>query len=403
MTNSHSNLPEGWEVLPLSQLGSFSKGKGITKADLRDKGVPCIRYGEIYTVHHHLVKKFYSFVNHDVAGRSRKINFNDLLFAGSGETSEEIGKTVGYRLDEEAFAGGDIVILSLPKKYRSDYIAYYLNSIGRFQLNRLGAGNSVVHIYAGDLKKVIVPLPPKNIQDQIVAILEQWDKAIEKTEALIAAKERRFEWFCSSLIAGIPSVDGGSVSLSDIYEFKKGSGLSKADISEKGKNKCILYGQLYTSYGEVISQVNSCTDIQNGVASVGGDILIPASTTTSAVDLANAAALLEDNVLLSGDINILRPKSKQVCSEFMAYYLTHCKKHDLARLAQGITIIHLYGKDIKSVRVSLPDIAAQRKVAKLLNAARREIDLLKKLGGKYREQKRGLMQKLLTGKRGVKP
>ena len=56
---SNENLSNGWNVLPLSQLGSFSKGKGITKADLQNDGLPCIRYGEIYTHHHHSVKRFH--------------------------------------------------------------------------------------------------------------------------------------------------------------------------------------------------------------------------------------------------------------------------------------------------------------------------------------------------------
>ena len=89
-------------------------------------------------------------------------------------------------------------------------------------------------------------------------------------------------------------------------------------------------------------------------------------------------------------------------SQFMAYYLTHYKKHDLARVAQGITIIHLYDRDIKHIRVTLPSVDKQRKIAETLNTAKLEIDTLKALADQYRTQKRGLMQKLLTGKWKVK-
>lgn len=176
---SNQNLPDGWKALPLSQLGSFSKGKGITKADLQHEGLPCIRYGEIYTLHHHSVKRFYSFINTNVARNSRKLKFNDLLFAGSGETLEEIGKAVGYRLKQEAFAGGDIVILSLKDQYRADYIAYYLNSYGRKQINKLGAGQSVVHIYARDLENFFFDVLQKQFNTELEST--QMDEIIQKT------------------------------------------------------------------------------------------------------------------------------------------------------------------------------------------------------------------------------
>ena len=214
---------------------------------------------------------------------------------------------------------------------------------------------------------------------------------------MIEAKERQFRWICNSLIRKALPVYGKNTPLSDIYEFKRGSGLSKDDIVIGGHNKCILYGQLYTTYGEVIDEVIGLTNKKCGTISKYGDILIPASTTTSAIDLANATALLEDDILLSGDINILRPKSNQADSEFMAYYLTHYKKHDLARLAQGVTIMHLYGKDIKSISVCLPNISAQQDIANALNIAKQEINLLKELVDQYRTQKRGLMQRLLIG------
>lgn len=308
------------------------------------------------------------------------------------------GKTRGQVaiLNVEAAINQNCVAIVLNEEIDRDYVWHQLRY--RYHKIRNSSNSSGQQNLNGEIiKGIILPFPDYEQQRRIGEILNQWDTAIEKTEVLIDAKERQFGWFCSSLIEQILPTGNPKVLLSDIYEFKKGAGLSKADIKEDGHNKCVLYGQLYTTYGEVIEKVVSRTDKDNGIRSKHGDILIPASTTTSAIDLANVTALLEDNVLLSGDINILRPKSKCVSSEFMAYYLTHYKKHELARLAQGITIIHLYGKDIKSVSVCIPDINMQNKVVGLLNTAHYEISLLKKLLEQYRMQKRGLMQKLLNG------
>lgn len=130
--------------------------------------------------------------------------------------------------------------------------------------------------------------------------------------------------------------------LEDIFQFKKGAGLSKEAVTSDGVKPCILYGELYTRYPEVIREVVGHTNANDGVPSKSGDILVPASTTTTGIDLANATAILESDVLLSGDINILRPKDPKQSAPFFAYLLTHLLKQKIASRAQGITIVHLY-------------------------------------------------------------
>lgn len=93
-SSNHNGVPSDWEILPLSSLGNFSKGKGILKEQVIESGLPCIRYGEIYTTHDFILKEFKSFISEDVATESKEIKNGDILFAGSGETIEEIGKAV---------------------------------------------------------------------------------------------------------------------------------------------------------------------------------------------------------------------------------------------------------------------------------------------------------------------
>ena len=190
--------------------------------------------------------------------------------------------------------------------------------------------------------------------------------------------------------------------LKKLFDFKRGKGLSKSAIKKDGQKKCILYGELFTCYPEVISNVLSRTNEGDSILSVKGDILIPSSTTTSGVDLANATALLESGVLLGGDINILRPKEK-LSSRFFAYLLTHIEKYQIASFAQGITIIHIYGADLKKVEVKVPlSISEQQKIAAVLSSADQEIDSLQQKIEALKQEKKALMQQLLTGKRRVK-
>ena len=124
----NSSIPSDWEILPLSSLGSFSKGKGILKEQVIESGLPCIRYGEIYTTHNFILKKFKSFISEEVAAESKEIKNGDILFAGSGETLEEIGKAVAYVGNEKAYAGGDVIILSTNGNVNAECLSYILET-----------------------------------------------------------------------------------------------------------------------------------------------------------------------------------------------------------------------------------------------------------------------------------
>ena len=179
-----------WDKSKLVEVGRFSKGHGITKEELTAEGTPCIRYGELYTRHNFRIRNFYSFVSRKNAGKYKLIENNDLLFAGSGETREEIGKCASFNHNIEARAGGDVIICSIdPRKLRADFASYYLNTGGRRQLNKLGQGNSIVHIYGRFLKNVEVPVPPLHEQEAITSLLKAGETEINKTKE-IAEKYR---------------------------------------------------------------------------------------------------------------------------------------------------------------------------------------------------------------------
>ena len=90
------DIPNGWEVKKLGEIGNFLKGKGIKKDELCDNGLPCVIYGQIYTSYDFYTDKFTSFIPINLKPYTTEIYQNDILFAGSGETKEEIGKSIAY-------------------------------------------------------------------------------------------------------------------------------------------------------------------------------------------------------------------------------------------------------------------------------------------------------------------
>ncbi len=163
-----------------------------------------------------------------------------------------------------------------------------------------------------------------------------------------------------------------------------------------------MYGELFTTYKEIIKEVKSKTNYLEGIFSKFGDILLPGSTTTTGIDLAKSSTILKDDVLLGGDIIILRP-TIEINSTFLVYYLNEVNKYDIAEKTTGITIHHLYGKDLAEIPISLPPtLNEQCAIAQILNDMDAEIEALQKKKEKYEMIKKGAMELLLTGKVRIK-
>ena len=172
-----------WEVKRLGDVGTFLKGSGVKKDEAESGGLPCIRYGEIYTHHNDYIRIFKSWISPDVAATATRLRQGDLLFAGSGETKEEIGKCVAFVNDYEAFAGGDIVILRVANA-DAMFMGYYCNTAPiNAQKASMGQGDAVVHISAAALSRIEVTAPSAPEQTTIAAVLADMDAELSALEA----------------------------------------------------------------------------------------------------------------------------------------------------------------------------------------------------------------------------
>lgn len=192
-----------WEEKKLGDIGIFSKGSGVKKEESLSGHLPCVRYGEIYTLHNEVIKEFKSYISHNVALTAKKIKQGDILFAGSGETKEEIGKSVSYIFGYEAYAGGDIVILS-PKNINSSFLGYLLN-IPQIQNQKAskGQGDAVVHISANSLSEVVIKIPSDIEEQQTIAqILSDMDNEIESLKSKLSKTKAIKDGMMSELLTG---------------------------------------------------------------------------------------------------------------------------------------------------------------------------------------------------------
>ena len=188
--------------------------------------------------------------------------------------------------------------------------------------------------------------------------------------------------------------------LGDIAILTKGSGISKDQRSATG-TPCILYGELYTTYkSEVIDYVVSKTDIsdKNLVRSCANDIIIPSSG-EMAIDISTARCVLSPDVLLGGDLNIIRLKDGD--GRFFSYQLNGVRKYDIAKIAQGVSVVHLYGESIKGLTVSFPSNKEQQKISTLLSLIDERIATQSKLIEKLESLIKGISNKLFNSKEGM--
>ena len=187
--------------------------------------------------------------------------------------------------------------------------------------------------------------------------------------------------------------------LNDIAILTKGAGISKDQLSESGE-PCILYGELYTKYkSEIIEDVISKTNIPTDklIKSKANDVLIPCSGET-AVDIATARCVSSDNVLLGGDLNIIRLKHHD--GSFMSYQLNGKRKYDIAKVAQGVSVVHLYDEHLKGIVTYNPQIEEQKKIVGLLSLLDERIATQNKIIEKLQSLIKGLIDDIITLKCG---
>lgn len=181
-----------------------------------------------------------------------------------------------------------------------------------------------------------------------------------------------------------------SKKLFQLVEFSKGNILAKADLAETGNYPCILYGQLYTKYNEVIRKIYGKTNRnENNIPkSKKGDVLIPSSGETP-IDISTSSCIQIDNVLLGGDINILRPISCD--GRFLSYLINNNKKTEIAKVAQGHSVVHLYNDNLKQVSINIPSIQEQKRISDTLELLDKKIELQSKKIEDLKLFKKGLL------------
>jgi len=402
-------IPVDWDIKTLNDLGSFMKGKGIKRDDVTEDGLACIRYGELYTRYNNYVYSPASRIPESVALTTQPLKTGDLLFAGSGETAEEIGKCVAYLGEEEAYAGGDIVILR-PMDQNSLFLGHLLNhAVVVEQKARYGQGDAVVHISARNLAMVKLPLPSKpDEQNAIAEALSDLDGLIGALEKLIAKKRAIKLATMQQLLTGKTRLPG----FTDAWTNKSlGScgatyggitGKSKADFGHGSARYVTFLNVLENAVIQpsLFDSVDiSSSESQNRV--LRGDLLFNGTSETPG-DLALGACVdqdYDDLYLNSFCFGFRFHKDTDHDPLFFAYFFRGpTGRQIMSALAQGATRYNMSKRQFMKLECALPEGDEQREIAKVLSDMDAEIATLEQRRDKTQQIKQGMMQQLLTGR-----
>lgn len=400
-------LPDGWDNRTIESVLSRIidyRGKAPPKSSTGVRLITArnIRFGFLDLSH----EEFIDASKYDEWMNRGRPNASDILFT----TEAPMGYACMYPR-EGIYAVGQRAITLQAKSSELDsrYLLHFLLSPqGQYEIYRRSSGSTATGIKSKEFRKILVPLPPLHEQHRIADILSTWDRAIETVEKLIKNTETQMTGLAGELLTGqrrLPGFgdDWTTQKLGQIGRFRKGKGISRDQAEVEGV-PAIRYGEIYTHHDIVVREFY--TFIDKRVASQServfpGELLFAISGETPEEIGKCVTFTYEHEVYAGGDIIVFNPNSQD--SIYLSYVLNspQCVRQKI-RFGQGKSVVHINAKNLADLVVKLPphdeQVAIRTVLEKLQVIAEKANTRLKQL----QNEKRALMQQLLTGKRRVK-
>ena len=193
--------PNGVKYVTLGEIATeIYRGSGIKKDQITDAGISCVRYGEIYTSYGIWFDKCVSHTDESIVESKKYFEYGDLLFAITGENIEDIAKCTAYVGNERCLAGGDILVLK--HKQNPKYLSYALSTTSSNNQKKKGKVKSkVVHASIESIKNICIPLPPLEVQDHIVLMLDSFTAITAELTAELILRKKQYEFYRDKLLS----------------------------------------------------------------------------------------------------------------------------------------------------------------------------------------------------------
>lgn len=364
------------------------RGAGIKRDQVTEEGIPCVRYGEIYTTYNTWIKDCVSHTRLEYVASPKYFGHGDILFAITGEGVEDIVKSVVYLGDDECLAGGDIVVMKHNQNPR--YIAHVLSTTyARERKSRGKVKSKVVHSNVSSIENIVIPLPSLDVQERYADVLDNFEKMCNDLNiglpAEIEARQKQYEYYRALLLTFAETGNGTltdrqaeirliqyvfgyvNIQLRDIATVTRGGYFQKKDFVELGY-PCIHYGQIYTHFGvtatKVIKYLNE--DVYNKSKHAVPNDIVMAVTSENVEDVCSCTAWMgEAEIAVSGHTAIIHHNQN---AKYLSYYFhTEHFFRQKKKLAHGTKVIEVTPNKLLDIIIPLPTPEEQERIVSILD------------------------------------
>ena len=394
------DVPTHWEVVQLGRIGVFSKGSGGTKDDEVPDGIPCVRYGDLYTTHKSFICQTRSYVSPAKASAYTPIHRGDVLFPTSGETIEEIGKSAVNLLDTQVLCGGDTIIFRPTIPMEPKFAGYALDCpAAQTQKSLMGRGITIMHIYSGQLKYLWLSLPPLPEQTAIVRYLDYADRRIRRyvsaRRKLIALLEEERHAVVNRAVTrgldpSIPLKPSGVEWLGDVpahWEVRRLRTVAEMRVSNVDKHtredefpvRLCNYVDVYkndriTQAMTFMSATASRDEIERFQLKRHDVLITKDSEAWDDIGVPSLVTESADDLLSGYHLALLRP-FQEILGAYLARTLENKGvAYQFHVRANGVTRYGMTHTGIQSVRIPLPPLLEQAAIVEHLDKATAGID-----------------------------
>lgn len=341
----------------------------MPKSELTESGIGAIHYGQIYTKYGAWTASTHSFVSNESAAKLAKANSGDIIITNTSENLDDVGKAVAWLGSDPIVTGGHATVIR--HRFEPKFLSYWFQTEAfATQKRALATGTKVIDVSARQLGKVLVPVPPLEVQRDIVKVLDTFtelEAELEaKLQAELQARRREYAYFRNDLLGG-KTVDSTWVPMGEVGVFTRGRRFTKADVDEDGIPS-IHYGEIYTHYGvsaaHVVRKVREPLRPQLRFA-MPGDVVI-ASVGETVEDVGKAVAWLGDEpVAIHDDTFGFRTSMNP---KFVSYWMqTDAFHSQKTRYVASAKIKRLSSSALASIRIPTPPAEVQRRIVGTLD------------------------------------
>ena len=391
--------PSDWKVSTLGNIGTFTKGAPLSKADISETGTPFVLYGELYTTYNEVTYKIYRHTKRSVDSLYYS-NIGDVIIPTSGETAEEIA-TACCIMVPGAILAGDLNIYRA-NGFDGRYVSYVINHIVNRQIADVAQGISIIHVNAKELKKIEIHYPELPEQKAIANTLDTFDTHIANLAELIEKKKAIREGALEDLMSGRTRLDGfndrwHSVRLGEICSLIT-KGTTPLDKSGRGNINFIKVENIDPSSGNIRINQKITTAEHTGYLKrsqlQADDILFSIAGT-----LGRVTVIKKENLPANTNQALAIIRLKAGHRDYVKYFLTgesiktFIKENPTVGAQPNLSL-----KQVGSLEIKLPSMKEQETIADVLTAMDDEIKALEAERDKMIQIREGVMDDLLTGR-----